>query len=213
MKKISCLLVVLLGALLFFSLFSCGKCEHEWKDATCTTAKTCTKCGITEGEPLGHTYGDWIVDREATETEAGAKHRICSACEKREIAEIPMLAHTHKYASEWSYDDAYHWHDSTCGHDPAGKTAHTYGDWIVDREATETEVGAKHRICSVCGKVETAEKNSRIHTSIRPSGRMTTLIIGTRRPADMTTLLPIRRPMTSAILEFASAERERQTLP
>lgn len=164
MKKISYLLAVLLGALLFFSLFSCGKCEHEWKDATCTTAKTCTKCGITEGEPLGHTYGDWIVDREATETEAGAKHRICSACEKREIAEIPMLAHTHKYASEWSYDDAYHWHNSTCGHDPAGKTAHTYGDWIVDAEATEEADGVEHRICSVCGKVETAEIAKLSHT-------------------------------------------------
>ncbi|MBR4462461.1 MAG: Ig-like domain-containing protein, partial [Erysipelotrichaceae bacterium] len=33
-------------------------CDHEWTDATCTEAKTCSKCGETEGDPLGH---DWSV--------------------------------------------------------------------------------------------------------------------------------------------------------
>ena len=28
---------------------------HSWVDATCTTPKTCSKCGATEGEALGHT--------------------------------------------------------------------------------------------------------------------------------------------------------------
>ena len=28
---------------------------HQWKDADCENAKTCTECGETEGEPLGHT--------------------------------------------------------------------------------------------------------------------------------------------------------------
>jgi len=34
------------------------ECEHEWSDATCTAPKTCSKCGETEGEALGHTYVD-----------------------------------------------------------------------------------------------------------------------------------------------------------
>ena len=28
---------------------------HQWIDATCTTPKTCSICGVTEGEPTGHT--------------------------------------------------------------------------------------------------------------------------------------------------------------
>ena len=28
---------------------------HNWEDATCITAKTCKTCKATEGEPLGHT--------------------------------------------------------------------------------------------------------------------------------------------------------------
>ena len=29
---------------------------HDWQEATCIEAKTCNKCGETEGEALGH---DW----------------------------------------------------------------------------------------------------------------------------------------------------------
>ncbi len=31
-------------------------CTHSWKAATCTTAKTCTKCGATEGKAAGHNW-------------------------------------------------------------------------------------------------------------------------------------------------------------
>ena len=31
-------------------------CSHSWKAATCTAPKTCTKCGATEGNALGHNY-------------------------------------------------------------------------------------------------------------------------------------------------------------
>lgn len=31
-------------------------CSHSYKEATCTTAKTCTKCGATSGSALGHSY-------------------------------------------------------------------------------------------------------------------------------------------------------------
>ena len=46
-------LAIFLGLLLVFCLSSCA-CQHEWKEATCTEPKTCTKCGETEGEALGH---------------------------------------------------------------------------------------------------------------------------------------------------------------
>lgn len=31
---------------------------------------------------------------------------------------------------------------------------HNHGDWIIDKEATKTEDGARHRECTVCGAVE-----------------------------------------------------------
>ena len=33
-------------------------CSHSWKAATCTVPKTCTKCNVTEGNALGHSYED-----------------------------------------------------------------------------------------------------------------------------------------------------------
>ena len=32
--------------------------RHEWQDATCTSPRTCIKCGETEGEALGHEWQD-----------------------------------------------------------------------------------------------------------------------------------------------------------
>ena len=56
MKKILCLIsVFMLIVVLAFSLSSC-ECNHEWQEATCTTPRTCTKCGETIGTTLYHNY-------------------------------------------------------------------------------------------------------------------------------------------------------------
>lgn len=57
--------------------------------------------------------------------------------------------HTHKYGTEWKYDETNHWHECECGN-KADITAHTF-KWIVDKEATATEKGSKHEECTVCG--------------------------------------------------------------
>ena len=58
---------------LIFSLTSCG-CEHNWKEATCQSAKTCTLCGASEGGISGHS---WI---EAT----CIAPKTCDVCGKTE---------------------------------------------------------------------------------------------------------------------------------
>lgn len=58
---------------------------HDWLDATCTEAKTCTRCGQTLGSPLGHDTSSVSC------TEAGT----CSRCGE----EIPALGHDWKEAT------------------------------------------------------------------------------------------------------------------
>ncbi len=66
--------------------------------------------------------------------------------------------HNHKYDSAWSSDETNHWHQATCEHDKKKDlAAHTYGDWVIVTEATETTKGSKKRVCSVCSYVDTAE--------------------------------------------------------
>ncbi len=62
--------------------------------------------------------------------------------------------HTHKYGTEWKYDETNHWHECECGN-KADITAHNF-KWIVDRKATTTEKGLKHEECTVCGYKKTA---------------------------------------------------------
>lgn len=51
-KKFLTALLALVMALL---LTACS-CDHDWQEATCTTAKTCPTCGEVEGEALGHSW-------------------------------------------------------------------------------------------------------------------------------------------------------------
>lgn len=48
---------IFLSSVLSLIILLSGCClKHEWVEATCTTARTCQKCGKTEGFPLGHTW-------------------------------------------------------------------------------------------------------------------------------------------------------------
>ena len=62
--------------------------------------------------------------------------------------------HTHKYGTEWKYDETNHWHECECGN-KADITAHNF-KWIFDRKATTAEKGSKHEECTVCGYKKTA---------------------------------------------------------
>lgn len=67
MEKRMTALLLAIAALL--TLTACGH-EHVWREADCLAPKTCTDCGETEGEPLGH---------RATEATHWAPS-VCSAC-------------------------------------------------------------------------------------------------------------------------------------
>lgn len=76
-------------------------CSHNWKSATCTAPKTCTKCGATEGSAKGHTSSDWTVTKEATETTEGTKVKTCTVCGTTlDTATIEKVAHTCNYTWE-----------------------------------------------------------------------------------------------------------------
>lgn len=74
-----------------------SKLGHDWKDATCTTAKTCDRCNITEGEANGHTE-EVIPGKSATCTETGLTDgKKCSVCGEilEEQEEIAMTGHVY----------------------------------------------------------------------------------------------------------------------
>ena len=58
--------------------------------------------------------------------------------------------HEHTYSSSYEYDDTYHWHPSTCGHDVVSdKEKHTFKEEVTD--PTYEQGGYTTYTCSTCG--------------------------------------------------------------
>ncbi len=73
-------------------------------------------------------------------------------------SDTPPAGHTHVWDTAWKNDAAHHWHDCTASgctladdSQKSGYAAHTAGSWVVDRPATATQSGTRHRSCTVCG--------------------------------------------------------------
>lgn len=76
MKKF--ILTVLVLAMVF-PMTACG-CEHQWQEADCSTPKTCTKCGETEGTPTGHIAGELVVSAVDTDNLTMTHDLFCDVC-------------------------------------------------------------------------------------------------------------------------------------
>ena len=87
MKRCIALTIGLLTCLLMFAGCSC---KHDWVEADCATAKTCSKCHATEGEPLGHTFGKWKQVPDAVAATL-SKVQHCTACNERIVSETVPL--------------------------------------------------------------------------------------------------------------------------
>lgn len=83
-----------------------GCCDHKWVDATCTEPKTCTVCGETEGEALGHKVEKYDVTKEATCTEEGMEVGKCSVCKAEIEKKIDKTGHTE---GDWEIQEKAKW--------------------------------------------------------------------------------------------------------
>jgi len=118
--------------------------SHNMADATCTEPTTCTGCGYTEGEPLGHNYNSVVT--EPTCTKKGYTTHTCTRCGESYVdGETNILPH--------DMADATCTEPSTCagcGYIEGSALGHNYSKYETTN-ATCTEAGGVKRICSVCG--------------------------------------------------------------
>ena len=68
--------------------------------------------------------------------------------------------HIHDWSKTWSSNASHHWHNCaapdctlTENAQKDGYAAHTPGAWVVDKAATATQSGSRHKACTVCGYV------------------------------------------------------------
>ena len=150
--------------------------HHESKAPTCKEIgweayDTCSRCDYTTYVELSkteHSFGSWVIDKEATCLEEGSKHSVCSICGETKNETIPALGHTHAEAVvenrveptctvDGSYDSVVYC--SVCNVEISRENivipakGHTSSDWIIDVEPTCTTTGSKHKECTVCHEV------------------------------------------------------------
>lgn len=149
----------------------------EAKDATCTEdgwkeVGICEVCGEHYSYPTdenvipatGHTWSeDYVVDKEATCTEAGEKSKHCTNCDaKEDVQEIPALGHdfiskvTKK--ATCTTDGTLTYTCSRCNEtktETIKATGHKWSDWKKTVAATVFKPEVQARKCSACNKSET----------------------------------------------------------
>ncbi len=76
---------------------------------------------------------------------------------------VEPAVHEHSWSVDWTFNESFHWHlcqaadcPTTDNSQKNGYGEHSYGDWIIDVEATASQEGSKHRECTVCQYRETA---------------------------------------------------------
>ena len=159
---------------------------HVWddeytidKEATCIEEGSksihCSACGeIKEGSETvipktDHTFGDWMITKAPSCTEAGIREKACTVCGGTVSEELP--ATEHNWNDNYTVDKeptcieegVESIHCSVCDEIKTdssraiAKTAHSYEDWTIKIKPTYEEVGIKERECTICGHTEQAE--------------------------------------------------------
>lgn len=119
--------------------------EHNWTAANCTTAKTCSICGKTEGSALGHDWADATCTAPKT-----CKRTGCTATDGSPLG--------HDWDTVWTIGDDQHWHK--CNR--TGCTViNDAANHIPDHNAATEDDPVK---CTECGKVLTPALGH-VHTS------------------------------------------------
>ena len=111
---------------------SYGVCNHPTTEIRNAKEASCTENGYT-----GDTY--------------------CTECGAKVKAGETIPASGHSYATEYSTDGTSHWYECTVCHDKKEVAEHSF-ETIVDKEATCTETGTQHKVCTVCGYTAEAEE-------------------------------------------------------
>lgn len=101
----------------------------------------------------GQTGGTLAVSEAGTykvEVTATSQARVNST----ETASIVIPAFEHSYS--WQFDKTNHWEHCSIGNENTTQEAHTFGNWVVTKQASIGAEGEKERTCTVCGYKETA---------------------------------------------------------
>ena len=116
---------------------------HDWAAASCTEARTCQRCGLTDGKPLGHDY-DSVVTKP-TCTDKGYTTHTCSRCDDS-YTDSTVNALGHSWINATCLEAK---HCDRCGLVEGKALGHDYKNTVT--KPTCTEKGYTTHTCKRCG--------------------------------------------------------------
>ncbi len=142
-------------------------------------APTCTETGLTEGkkcsvcgeiltaqnivEATGHSYGEWIITKPVTCTEAGSKEQVCVICQNKVVETIEKTGHSYETVVTAPTCTERGYTTYTCANcqltykdNYTTPTGHTYGEGVITTQPTCEEKGVMTYTCH-CGVTRTQE--------------------------------------------------------
>ena len=137
--------------------------EHDYKSVvtapTCEakgyTTHTCSRCGDsyvdTYVNAAEHSFGEYIIDKAATCTEAGSKHKECANCDYKTEAEV-IEKLEHSYTGEFVYSSETKTHAQKCVYGCgtySESTPCTFGEGVKFEPNCANDGYVLHT-CSVC---------------------------------------------------------------
>ena len=125
----------------------------DGENATCNHSVTNpgTKIVTTASATGNHTWGDWEIVEQPTETTTGLKTRFCTVCTQTEEETIPATGATHEYSTEWTTSADRHWH-KCLKHPDDMNDVQDLGEHGEDGDAYTFIDWEEHRVtCKTCG--------------------------------------------------------------
>ena len=140
--------------------YTCGTCGetkteavdpngHSWKDATCTAPETCSVCGATQGEALGHSWNDGEITTAPGCVNEGVKTYTCGTCGETKTEAVAPNGHDWNDATCIDPETC-----SVCGATQGEALGHAWDDGVVTKDPTTTETGIKTYTCGSCGETK-----------------------------------------------------------
>ncbi|MCQ2456509.1 MAG: S-layer homology domain-containing protein [Clostridia bacterium] len=150
-----------------------GLHNHNWDlvsdTATCTEdgvrTYECTECHertTEKSDKLGHSYGDFVIEKEPTYTEKGLKVYTCTRCGHRDEYELDLVPHIHEFVdagvAPTCTEDGYVQEECRICKIPGDytflpKLGHDFAkDYTVDVQPTYHSEGSKSRHCLRCSE-------------------------------------------------------------
>ena len=105
-----------------------------------------------DGQILNSQTGETLKVSEAGTYKVEVTATSQAGVNSTETASIVIPAFEHSYS--WQFDKTNHWEHCSIGNENTTQEAHTFGNWVVTKQASIGAEGEKERTCTVCGYTE-----------------------------------------------------------